>query len=341
MKSVVVYDSYFGNTEVVAKTIHEVLQQSHNSKLIHVSEAYDLNVEDYDLIVIGSPTRYYKPTLPIIELVREVKPYPVKVAFFDTRMDAEGHWLLGPIENLLGFAVDTMVSLIASGEADMDIEPLGVYVKSTQGPVAKSSLKDIQAWATLLLASLASLTKQPLSAAKPKSKSKPTPKAKAKQQEQPKQKAPKNKPKPKAKVKPKAKATPKDQPKPKAKPITTAKSNVVKPSTKPQAGKSVKKAPIKGASNSKTSLVTDGPVYAVDLSTGKRIDLQTMTVVELKQFAKDNFNKGYEDLNRSQLLLLNGTSAIDIKEQARQQGIKNYSKMRKSELIKLLTSSKK
>jgi hypothetical protein len=66
-----------------------------------------------------------------------------------------------------------------------------------------------------------------------------------------------------------------------------------------------------------------------------------MTVVELKQFAKDNFNKGYEDLNRSQLLLLNGTSAIDIKEQARQQGIKNYSKMRKSELIKLLTSSKK
>jgi CO dehydrogenase/acetyl-CoA synthase epsilon subunit len=87
--------------------------------------------------------------------------------------------------------------------------------------------------------------------------------------------------------------------------------------------------------------VTDGPVYAIDLSSGKRIDLQTMTVVELKQFAKDNFNKGYDDLNRAQLILLNGASAIDIKEQARQQGIKNYSKMRKSELIKILTTTKK
>ena len=102
-----------------------------------------------------------------------------------------------------------------------------------------------------------------------------------------------------------------------------------------------KRPPIKGAKKDKSLLLGDGPVYAVDLSSGKRIDLQTMTVAELKQFAKDNFNKGYEDLNRSQLILLNGASAIDIKEQARQQGIKNYSKMRKSELIKLLTSGKK
>jgi hypothetical protein len=319
MKSLIVYDSYFGNTELVANTIHEVFEQSHKSKLIHISEAYDLNIEEFDLIVVGSPTRYYKPTEPIVEFVREVKPYSLKVAFFDTRMDAEGHWLLGPIENLLGFAVDSMVSLIDSGEATMDIEPLGVYVKSTQGPVSKGSIKDIQAWATLLLASLVPLKKQ---AAKPKAKVKAPAKAKPKA-------VAKAKPKPK----PKASAKPKVAAKPKAKP----KANVTVKATPTVP----KRPPIKGAKKDKSLLLGDGPVYAVDLSSGKRIDLQTMTVAELKQFAKDNFNKGYEDLNRSQLILLNGASAIDIKEQARQKGIKNYSKMRKSELIKLLTSGKK
>lgn len=312
MKSVVVYDSYFGNTEMVAKTIQEVFQQSHNSKLIHISEAYDLDIDSYDLIVIGSPTRYYKPTEPIVALVREVRAYSVNVGFFDTRMDAEGHWLLGPVEKLLGFAVDTMVSLIENGEATMDIEPLGVYVKSTKGPIRKTSVNDIQAWAKLLLASIAPVQKQ--TAVKAVAKAKAAPKAAAK-------------PAAKAVAKPKAATTVK------AKPKATTKPNE-RPSTN-------NRPPIKGAKTSKPLMLGDGPVYVVDLSSGTRINLQTMTVAELKQFAKDNFNKGYEDLNRSQLILLNGASAIDIKEQARQQGIKNYSKMRKSELIKRLTSSKK
>lgn len=308
MKSVVVYDSYFGNTEMVAKTIQEVFQQSHNSKLIHISEAYDLDIDSYDLIVIGSPTRYYKPTEPIVALVREVRAYSVNVGFFDTRMDAEGHWLLGPVEKLLGFAVDTMVSLIENGEATMDIEPLGVYVKSTKGPIRKTSVNDIQAWAKLLLASIAPAQKQTAVKAVAKPKAATTVKAK-----------PKVATTASVKAKAKAKAT-------------------TKPNERPS---TINRPPIKGAKTSKPLMLGDGPVYVVDLSSGTRINLQTMTVAELKQFAKDNFNKGYEDLNRSQLILLNGASAIDIKEQARQQGIKNYSKMRKSELIKRLTSSKK
>ena len=339
MKSVVVYDSYFGNTELVAKTIQEVFQQSHNSKLIHISEAYDLDIESYDLIVIGSPTRYYKPTEPIIELVREVKPYPVKVAFFDTRMDAEGHWLLGPIENLLGFAADTMVSLVDSGEATMDIEPLGVYVKSTKGPVSKRSIKDIQAWATLLLASLVPRTKPAKAAGKKKAKAKAEakPDTKTKPAKTPKAKT---KVKATAKAKPKANATATTKTKPVAKASAKPKPTPAKAATKAKPTPP-KRPPIKGATSTNAANVAEGPVYVVDLSTGQRIDLQTMTVAQLKQFAKDNFNKGYEDLTRSQLILLNGTSAIDIKEQARQQGIKNYSKMRKSELIKLLSAAKK
>jgi flavodoxin len=328
MKSIVVYDSYFGNTELVATTIYNVLQQSHNSKLIHISEADELDIEDYDLVVVGSPTRYYKPTKPILEFVREIKAHDIHVAFFDTRMDAERHFLLGPMEQLLGFAADSMVSLAELGQATMSIEPLGVYVKSTKGPVSKKSIKDIETWATL--------TVQAIPAARRKTKKQPVA-AKASPQKKATAKPVANK----AATKPSKKAATRNAVvKPVAKKATAQVPTKKKTATQPGTKKAVAKPVVKKSAPSAAPRATnEKPVYAVDLSTGKRIDLTTMTVAQLKQFAKDNFNKGYEDLNRVQLILLNGASAIDIKEQARQQGVKNYSKMRKSELIKILTST--
>jgi menaquinone-dependent protoporphyrinogen IX oxidase len=309
MKSLVVYDSYFGNTELVAKTINETLKKEGSSKLIHVSEASDLDIEDFDLVVIGSPTRYYKPTKPIVQFVREAKSYEIQIALFDTRMDAEDHWILGPAERILGFAADTMANIVDMGQAQMDVEPLGVYVKNTQGPIGKKSLKDIETWTNLVIQAM------PKKAKSTPAKAKPVKKAAAKVEV---------KPAAKAKAKPAAKKAP-------AKKAAPAKKTVTKPVAKTAPAKPVKKA---------TSKSSEAPVYAVDLSTGKRIDLTTMTVAELKQFAKDNFNKGYEDLNRDQLIMLNGKSAIEVKEMARLKNVKNYSKMRKSELVKILTSTK-
>ena len=227
---------------------------------------------------MGSPTRYYNPTPAITSFVRELKTISVNVAFFDTRLDAEGHWLMGPMEKIFKFASDTMEILVRNTKAKQMISSLGVYVTGTEGPIARNAMKDVENWAKLL-------TDAPAKA----------PEKKTKQAAQPEP----------AKAKKEAPSKAKDKPKAKTKTVSF-----------------------------------DEPIYVVDLSTGKKIDLTVLTVEQLKQFAKDNFNKGYEDLNREQLILLNSASAIDIKEQARQQGIKNYSKMRKSELIKLLTQKK-
>ncbi len=278
MKTLIVYDSFFGNTEKVANKLYEILSKSQKTKLAHVSEAQNLNIEQYDLIVVGSPTRYYNPTPAITSFVRELKTVSVNVAFFDTRLDAEGHWLMGPMEKIFKFASDTMEILVRNTKAKQMISSLGVYVTGTEGPIARNAMKDVENWAKLLTAAPAK-----------------APEKKAKQAAQPEP----------AKAKKEAPSKAKDKPKAKTKKVSF-----------------------------------DEPIYVVDLSTGKKIDLTVLTIEQLKQFAKDNFNKGYEDLNREQLILLNSASAIDIKEQARQQGIKNYSKMRKSELIKLLTQKK-
>lgn len=280
MKTLIVYDSFFGNTEKVANKLYETLSKSQKTKLAHVSEAQKLNIEQYDLIVVGSPTRYYNPTPAITAFVRELKTVSVNVAFFDTRLDAEGHWLMGPMEKIFKFASDTLEVLVRNTKAKQMISSLGVYVTGTEGPIARNAMKDVENWAKLL-------TNAPAKAPEKKAKTESPAKPKKNHKE-----------KPSAKAKPNAKDKP--------------------------------KAPKKSAN-------FDEPIYVVDLSTGSKIDLTVLTEEELKQFAKDNFNKGYEDLNREQLILLNSASAIDIKEQARQQGIKNYSKMRKSELIKLLT----
>lgn len=278
MKTLIVYDSFFGNTEKVANKLYEILSKSQKTKLAHVSEAQNLNIEQYDLIVVGSPTRYYNPTPAITSFVRELKTVSVNVAFFDTRLDAEGHWLMGPMEKIFKFASDTMEILVRNTKAKQMISSLGVYVTGTEGPIARNAMKDVENWAKLLTAAPA--------------------------------KAP---------------------------------EKITKQAAQPEPAKAKKEAPSKAKDKpkAKTKKVSfDEPIYVVDLSTGKKIDLTVLTIEQLKQFAKDNFNKGYEDLNREQLILLNSASAIDIKEQARQQGIKNYSKMRKSELIKLLTQKK-
>ena len=278
MKTLIVYDSFFGNTEKVANKLYEILSKSQKTKLAHVSEAQNLNIEQYEWSVVGSPTRYYNPTPAITAFVRELKTVSVNIAFFDTRLDAEGHWLMGPMEKIFKFASDTMEILVRNTKAKQMISSLGVYVTGTEGPIARNAMKDVENWAKLL-------TDAPAKA----------PEKKTKQAAQPKP----------AKAKKEAPSKAKDKPKARTKTVSF-----------------------------------DEPIYVVDLSTGKKIDLTVLTVEQLKQFAKDNFNKGYEDLNREQLILLISASAIYNKEQARQHGINNYSKMRKSELIKLLTQKK-
>jgi flavodoxin len=63
MKAVVVYDSLGGNTEKVAKRIHETLEsEGVESDLIKVTKETDIEFYDYDLLFLGSPVIAWGPT---------------------------------------------------------------------------------------------------------------------------------------------------------------------------------------------------------------------------------------------------------------------------------------
>ncbi|MFB0569674.1 MAG: flavodoxin family protein [Nitrososphaeria archaeon] len=58
LKGVVLYDTSYGNTQRVAEAIADGLRErGHEVGLYHIKEAGRLSAEDYDFVVVGSPTK--------------------------------------------------------------------------------------------------------------------------------------------------------------------------------------------------------------------------------------------------------------------------------------------
>lgn len=59
MRGIVVYDTSYGNTKKVAETIAETLKTSGvDADLFSVKEVKKLNPQEYQFLVLGSPTRF-------------------------------------------------------------------------------------------------------------------------------------------------------------------------------------------------------------------------------------------------------------------------------------------
>jgi flavodoxin len=78
-KSIVVYDSWSGNTQFIADAIAEKL----NCPAVHVDQITGYNMNDYDLIVVGSPVHGGMPTGKIETFLSEI-PKPKMSAVFAT-----------------------------------------------------------------------------------------------------------------------------------------------------------------------------------------------------------------------------------------------------------------
>ena len=59
MRVLVVYESMFGNTHVVADHISEGLRSDHDVLTVSVGEAHQVLLDDFDLIVLGGPTHVH------------------------------------------------------------------------------------------------------------------------------------------------------------------------------------------------------------------------------------------------------------------------------------------
>ena len=143
MRTLVVFDSVYGNTEIVAKAIAETIPGE--VQVLRVGQVNPGELEAVDLLIIGSPTHGAMPTEAVQALLDSIGPPPregVRVATFDTRLT----WPF--LERWGGFAAPKMADTLEGKGWTLAGEPGGFFVRGLKkGPLKKGEVERASAWA--------------------------------------------------------------------------------------------------------------------------------------------------------------------------------------------------
>lgn len=149
----VIYDSFFGNTETIAKAIGEALD---NAQVIKVSEVSEADLDDLEFLFVGSPTRIFRASPTIMGFLRNLGSGSlsgVKTAVFDTRIpvDQTDSGFLRTMIKFFGYADTKIAKVLKKKGAELVIHNEGFAVTGTEGPLVEGELERAQDWARSIL----------------------------------------------------------------------------------------------------------------------------------------------------------------------------------------------
>lgn len=156
MKALVVYDSVFGNTEKIARAIAEGLNIHENDGLLQVMNVTPAHLEGIDLIVVGSPTRGFRPTKAITQFTNQLpqkRLLNMRVAAFDTRIRITdvNSAILTFMVNIFGYAAQPIADGLKKKGGKLIALPEGFFVEDKEGPLFLGELERAEEWARQLL----------------------------------------------------------------------------------------------------------------------------------------------------------------------------------------------
>ena len=155
MNITIIYDSIYGNTAKVAAAIAAALEHDNSVTLLTVQEVGQINLEETDLLIIGSPTRGFQPTPQVSELLGGLAPVSAKAmaAVFDTRIDLNAvrpgalRWGV----SIGGYAGSRMDELLHSRGYTRKGEIAGFLVTGMYGPLKAGEIERAADWARSLV----------------------------------------------------------------------------------------------------------------------------------------------------------------------------------------------
>lgn len=139
MKALVLYDSFFGNTKLVA----EVIAKELGCEAIKVDKFNPELLKELDLLVVGSPIRGWRPSPLTQEFLSALPKNSLKgiqAASFDTRMRIFIH----------GDATKQISSGLKKAGAEIIVEPKWFDVKTKEGPLFEEEEQNARDWANAL-----------------------------------------------------------------------------------------------------------------------------------------------------------------------------------------------
>ncbi|MGB3459659.1 MAG: flavodoxin family protein [Halobacteriota archaeon] len=158
MKALVIYDSVFGNTEQIAQAIGNALGSQEDVEILRVSNVKPEQLTGLKLLIIGSPTRQFRPTAAINNLLKRIPKNGlkgVKVAAFDTRftMSAiEESRVLPLFVRLFGYAAKPISDRLKKKGGELIIPLEGFFVEGIEGPLKEGELERAADWAKKIIA---------------------------------------------------------------------------------------------------------------------------------------------------------------------------------------------
>ena len=159
MKALVVYDSFFGNTERIAQSIGKALGRPEDVGIIRAVNVRPEQLTGLKLLIVGSPTRAFRPTPAINKFMKSIPKNGlkgVKVAAFDTRMTQDqiesSVFILRILVNIFGYAARPISDGLVKKGGQLIAPPEGFFVHGTEGPLKEGELERAADWARQIIA---------------------------------------------------------------------------------------------------------------------------------------------------------------------------------------------
>lgn len=153
MKTLVIYDSVYGNTEKIAQIIGTALLGE--ARVVHVGQVKMSDLKAINLLIVGSPTHGGRPTTALGAFLKSLSVDSlarINVAAFDTRFAPEDHGIgLKIVMNVIRFASERIAKTLVRKGGVLAVKPEGFIVEDKEGPLKQGEVERARKWAVGLL----------------------------------------------------------------------------------------------------------------------------------------------------------------------------------------------
>jgi flavodoxin len=152
MRTLVVYDSQYGNTEMLAKAIAQA--SGDGAQLRRAVDAGTVDLQRGDLLIVGCPTQGGRPTRAVTAWLQGIPARGLEgvcAAVFDTRFaPAEHGFGLRLLMRVIGYAAPRVAGELRKKGAALIAPPEGFVVQDTEGPLKPGETERATTWARAL-----------------------------------------------------------------------------------------------------------------------------------------------------------------------------------------------
>lgn len=157
MKTLVLYDSQYGNTQQIAQAIAAQLGPAEEAALKRPTEIDLTALTGVNLLVVGSPTQRFMATPALMTWLKGIARdglRGVRVATFDTRLteqQIQATPVLKWFVRKSSYAAWWLTKHLQKKGGQLILPPEGFYVAGMEGPLLPGELKRAEEWARQIL----------------------------------------------------------------------------------------------------------------------------------------------------------------------------------------------